>query len=39
MNERFDRVEQLALLVRFAEIVVHAELDGARSMLFAHFAR
>src|SRR5258706_16067554 len=34
IDERLDGVEQLAFLVRFAEIVVDPELDGARSMLF-----
>jgi hypothetical protein len=28
-NQRLDRLEQLRLLVRLAEIVVDADLDGA----------
>src|SRR5271165_4429435 len=35
IDERFDGVEQLVLLIGLAEIVVDAELDRARAVLFA----
>src|SRR6266404_3265657 len=35
IDERLDGVEQLTFLVRLAEIVVDADLDGARPMLLA----
>src|ERR1700722_19804113 len=36
IDERFDGVEQLAFLVRLAQVVIDAELDGLCSMLLAH---
>src|SRR6185437_7357771 len=35
VDERLDGIEQLAFLVRLAEIVIDTELDGARPMLLA----
>src|SRR5277367_4220242 len=34
--QRLDGVEQLAFLVGLAEIIIDAELDGARAMFFAY---
>jgi hypothetical protein len=30
-----DRLEQLCILVRLAQVIVHAEFDGARTMFVA----
>src|SRR5437763_16762162 len=35
-DQRRDRIEQLRLLVRLAEVVVDAELDGARAGLVSN---
>src|ERR1041384_3681725 len=38
-DQRLDGLEQLRLLVRLAEVIVDADLDGARAMLLAHARR